>query len=495
MPKSMTGKSPRIARIALQSIGGCLLFMALFTMIRDSIEWRSPVGRDRYLAPMFCTTLSAAIVFFSIRLFVFIRRPPKYAAAALAGIALSFCVTQPAKADAVIALGQAEAPLNGPWAFRMGNDPRWAYPQFDDRDWERVDLTPAAGAHDGDVGLPGYVPGWTALGHSGRWGHAWYRLRVRWSLPAGSAPVLVGPSLVDGAYEIFWNGRRIGGVGDFSAATPRVYATRPQLFQLGERSSAGEAVLAIHIYLPKELVSQPEAGGIHIAPILAGPSAGAARHIAQWWQTYWGYVVDLVEPLALLTLAFFALSLRRFSRGDRFLPLAAAGLSAIALSRLNQPLLFWTEVETLKMHAVLRFGIFNPLAIVLWIVACYRLGGYSNRKIDAITCLFGMLAGIAALPGIGVHPLEAIARIALLALFCGSAFYVARAGRLRVLALLTIFLVGIVIFSNELSAIGIPGIWFPFGVGVSRTQFALAIAVPFLATFMHLRTSPKLMST
>jgi hypothetical protein len=52
-----------------------------------------------------------------------------------------------------------------------------------------------------------------------------------------------------------------------------------------------------------------------------------------------------------------------------------------------------------------------------------------------------------------------------------------------------------VIFSNELSAIGIPGIWFPFGVGVSRTQFALAIAVPFLATFMHLRTSPKLMST
>lgn len=120
-------------------------------------------------------------------------------AAALVGIALVFCVMQPAKADVAVALARAETPLNGPWAFRMGNDPGWANPQFDDRDWERVDLTPAPNAHDGDVGLPGYVPGWATLGHSGRWGHAWYRLRVHWSVPPGSAPVLAGPTLVDGA--------------------------------------------------------------------------------------------------------------------------------------------------------------------------------------------------------------------------------------------------------------------------------------------------------
>jgi hypothetical protein len=35
-----------------------------------------------------------------------------------------------------------------------------------------------------------------------------------------------------------------------------------------------------------------------------------------------------------------------------------------------------------------------------------------------------------------------------------------------------------------------PGIWFPFGVGVSRTQFALAFAIPLLAAFLHLRASP-----
>jgi hypothetical protein len=29
--------------------------------------------------------------------------------------------------------------------------------------------------------------------------------------------------------------------------------------------------------------------------------------------------------------------------------------------------------------------------------------------------------------------------------------------------------------------IGVPGIWFPFNIGVSRTQYVYAIAVPFLA--------------
>jgi hypothetical protein len=54
--------------------------------------------------------------------------------------------------------------------------------------------------------------------------------------------------------------------------------------------------------------------------------------------------------------------------------------------------------------------------------------------------------------------------------------------------------VAVALFAAELSAIGIPGIWFPFGVGVSRTQFALALAFPLLAVFLHLRTLPKLAS-
>jgi hypothetical protein len=37
---------------------------------------------------------------------------------------------------------------------------------------------------------------------------------------------------------------------------------------------------------------------------------------------------------------------------------------------------------------------------------------------------------------------------------------------------------------DELSAIGVPNIWFPLGIGVSRTQYAYAIAIPLLAVLI-----------
>src|SRR4051812_41935552 len=57
--------------------------------------------------------------------------------------------------------------LDGAWRFRTGDDPRWAGSYTDDRDWETIGMTASPGSHDGDVGLPDYVAGWMALGHSG----------------------------------------------------------------------------------------------------------------------------------------------------------------------------------------------------------------------------------------------------------------------------------------------------------------------------------------
>jgi hypothetical protein len=47
--------------------------------------------------------------------------------------------------------------------------------------------------------------------------------------------------------------------------------------------------------------------------------------------------------------------------------------------------------------------------------------------------------------------------------------------RERWFAIPAILLVSVGLFAQELSLIGIPGIWFPFGVGVSRTEYAYAI--------------------
>lgn len=80
-------------------------------------------------------------------------------------------------------LGQSVVTLNGPWRFHTGDAPAWADPAFDDSGWESVDLTAPPGAHDPDVGLSGYVPGWSARGHAGYKGYAWYRLRFSVTAP------------------------------------------------------------------------------------------------------------------------------------------------------------------------------------------------------------------------------------------------------------------------------------------------------------------------
>src|SRR3954469_5467258 len=59
---------------------------------------------------------------------------------------------------------------------------------------------------------------------------------------------------------------------------------------------------------------------------------------------------------------------------------------------------------------------------------------------------------------------------------------IVRGGSMRVLALVTLASIVAGLFGGELlDPIGVPGIWFPFGIGVSRTQYIYAIAIPLLA--------------
>ena len=62
---------------------------------------------------------------------------------------------------------------------------------------------------------------------------------------------------------------------------------------------------------------------------------------------------------------------------------------------------------------------------------------------------------------------------------------------MRILALVTLTSIMAALFGGELlDPIGVPGIWFPFGIGVSRTQYIYAIAIPLLAVLI-VRTNGK----
>src|SRR5208282_3461114 len=97
-----------------------------------------------------------------------------------------------------ITLGQSMVPLYGPWKFQIGDSPvnpvtnalLWAEPDYNDSNWESVDLTPRQGTVDPFTGDPGYVSGWTTKGHAGYWGWAWYRIRISIAAKPGDQPAL-----------------------------------------------------------------------------------------------------------------------------------------------------------------------------------------------------------------------------------------------------------------------------------------------------------------
>ena len=369
--------------------------------------------------------------------------------------------------------------LDGAWAFHVGDDVHWADTTTDDSDWETIDLTPKPGSHDDDVGLPDYVGGWMAHGHPGYRGYAWYRRAV--VVPAGRASWdILGPTLVDHGYELFWNGHLLGGSGRFGPA-PRLVGTRPLRFALPPEAAAGRGVLAVRVLMLPGGASA-DGGGMHSAPILAPRPVSDGLHRAQWERTIAGYVVDAVEPLAMFALIALALVYRPRSDDSGFLIFASIALAFMAERRLNNAIVAWTDLQDLRTYAWLATWMWIP-AVAAWALAWNRWHVRPWRSID----LSAAVLAAAAILGAAIHSASVAraARLGWVALFIVIAARIARGGRMRVLALATLGAIVIGLFGGELlDPIGVPGIWFPFGIGVSRTQYVYAIVIPLLAVLV-----------
>jgi hypothetical protein len=377
-----------------------------------------------------------------------------------------------------IRLGQASRLLTGPWRFRPGDDMRWAAPDFDDSRWETVDLTPAPGAHDSDVGLTDYVPGWQARGHAGQAGYAWYRMRVALDVPAGLPVDLLAPAYVEDAYQVFWNGTLVGGSGDFSGSTPTVYSTRPQVLHLPSMDAdARDAVIAIRVWMRPGVAREPDAGGIHIPPALGTREAIDAQYRLQWLQTINGYVVEVAEPVAFVLLALMAWSFRAALARGRFVGWLCAALLLNAAFRLNQAVYYWTPYEDFRAYFLL-YRILPPLGLAAWIMAWRHWYGLERwRWLDGVVAIATALAVVLvlALQDGAYAMVSPLWRVPLAFLLLASAVVGLRRRQPdALLALAVVLLVAVSQFSVEVSALGVPGIWFPFGVGVSRTQYAYA---------------------
>lgn len=373
--------------------------------------------------------------------------------------------------------------LDGSWRFHVGDAPRWADAATDDSAWETVDLTAPPGSHDGDVGLPDYVGGWMAHGHPGYHGYAWYRRVV--TVPAGHASWdILGPTLVEDGYELYWNGQLLGGSGQLGP-NPRVVGTRPLQFALPADAAGTRGVLAVRTYMDPGSAGAADGGGMHTAPILAPRPTSDALHRVQWQRTIAGYIVEVVEPIAMLALIGLALACRSRSSRKGFLAFASIALALMAARRLNNAITAWTDLLDLTTYAWLASVMWIP-TVAAWAWAWNRWCPRPWRSIDAAA----LALAVAGIVGVAIHSAAwtSASRFGSTALFVVIGVRLLRNGPMRILALVTLASVVAALFGGELlDPIGVPGIWFPFGIGVSRTQYVYAIAIPLLA-FLVVRT-------
>ena len=146
--------------------------------------------------------------------------------------------------------GPGVVPITGTWQFHTGDDLAWANPAFNDSGWQAITADEP----------------WGAQGHPSYTGYAWYRKRL--DISAGEQPLGIFIPASDGAYEVYWNGQRIGSSGSLPPHAVWYTFGLNAVFPLSG-SGATKGVLALRFWVPPAAsINDPADGGLHGAPRL-----------------------------------------------------------------------------------------------------------------------------------------------------------------------------------------------------------------------------------
>ncbi|PTR33516.1 hypothetical protein C8J98_103279 [Luteibacter sp. OK325] len=240
---------------------------------------------------------------------------------------------------------------------------------------------------------------------------------------------------------------------------------------------------------------------------MIGDAAGIELlHQVQWLQTFKGYVVDAIEPVAFVLLALMLFGLVSCRTRAPYHWLITA-LVLLALLRVNQVLFYWTDILSLRWYDALTTVLLRPLVLAAWTLAWRDWFRISKRPwlhyvigvLTVVYIVFALLGRPWFVPdvpqGLKVAADSVVGgiRLALAALYLWiTGLGVIRSAKpLSYPGALAAILVGIGLFATELNALGVPGIWFPYGTGVARGQYAYAgfIALLFVLILMRMRTT------
>jgi hypothetical protein len=208
----------------------------------------------------------------------------------------------------------------------------------------------------------------------------------------------------------------------------------------------------------------------------------------QWQRTIAGYVVDAIEPIGMVALIGLVLLCQSRSSHKGFLVFASIALALMAARRLNNAIVAWTDWQDLATYVWLASVMWVP-AVAAWTLAWNRWRVPPWRSVDVSAMVLAAAGAVAA----AMHSpsVTSASRYGSIALFVVIGARIVHSGPIRLLALVTLAVVVSGLFGGELlDPLGVPGIWFPFGIGVSRTQYVYAIAIPLLACLI-VRTLPS----
>ncbi len=124
--------------------------------------------------------------------------------------------------------------LRGSWKFSIGDNPRWANKDLDDRNWESI-----------------RVPdNWESQGFHGYDGYAWYRKTFDGDdLEDYKGSLVLYLGYIDDIDEVFINGRKIGGTGSFPPNYHTAYNAKREYYIPQEVIDYdGENVIAVRVF-------------------------------------------------------------------------------------------------------------------------------------------------------------------------------------------------------------------------------------------------------
>ena len=394
-----------------------------------------------------------------------------------------------------IVFGGSDMPLYGPWKFHVGDSPLdplthaplWAQPGFDDSAWETVSLKPRGGWVDPYNGDSRYIPGWTANGHPGYMGYAWYRLRVPGTAKKGARLALTCPIYVDDGYQVFGNGELLGELGGFGTNPPRVSSTVPLMLLLPEAAGGSGSgpvtqVIAFRVWMgPMGLTHSPYAGGLHYAPYLGEAGVIASRTRLDWLELAKQSAYAPFEGVLLLVLGMVAAGLTLFDRSDRVYLWVAAVLLFTAL--IDAALTVFTLTHVLSQRTYFMFfDVFaNPLVLCGWIMVWwywFRLSkpAWMPKAIAGLMVLYMVTKAIGGdffygadlhAPASSVNVMSVAVRLVFLPLFIFIVgLGIRKQGSEGWLVLAAVVPLAISQFASELIAQNLPVKWAPFGITI-----------------------------